>query len=63
LLDWSFVDPDLKRVPVSVQAIDGLFPEDFAEVLSVIDVHIAAQDSKRAAEKNGLAGSTNSAAT
>jgi hypothetical protein len=59
LLDWSLTDDDGRPVPirgVSAEelafALDQLSPEDFAEIRTAIETHVAAMDAERAAEQH-----------
>ena len=58
---WSFVDAELKPVPVSDSAIDNLDTETYAELVKAIDAHEAAMEAVK--EKNGTSGRAKSEAT
>ena len=62
VVDWSLRDKAGKPVPVTDVTIDAVDMETFTELLAVVDAHVAAQEVKRHAEKNGRAGSISSEA-
>ena len=62
VVEWSFRDRAGKPVPVTSDTIDAVDMETFQEMLAAVDAHLAAQETKRVAEKNGRAGSINSEA-
>jgi hypothetical protein len=53
---WSFIGLDGQPLPLTIDTIRAIDPETFAEVLSAIDAHDAAQDAARSAEKNDRGG-------
>lgn len=70
LLDWgTFSDAAGKPIvirdkpPAVVEsALNSLAPEDFAEIVSAIEAHEAAQDAEREREKNAQGGESGSSA-
>jgi hypothetical protein len=69
LLDWSFVGPDGKVIPIadrSVEAVaaalDTFDPESFVEIRAAIDAHEEAMYQEREAEKNERDGVKNGSA-
>lgn len=70
LLDWSLVDPAGKQIVIRDQspdvvaaALNSIDPDDFTEILTAIDVHVAEMDAERAAEKKDRDGENTSPAT
>lgn len=47
LVDWSFVDDQDKRVPVTSDALDNLTPESWREIDAAIKAHEEAQAAAR----------------
>lgn len=70
LLDWSLTDDDGQKVPVRdlswderEMVVNGLDPEDFAEIRRAVDAHVDAVQAERDAEKKPKGGETASSAT
>lgn len=62
LLDWSFMK-DGQKVPVTLSAVQGLFPDDFSELREAIDQHVEQMEAELETEKNERAGARPSSAT
>lgn len=60
VIDWSFVDALGNKVPYSEQALSGLEPESFKEILDAVDAHVEQQEKAREARKNAPAGENTS---
>ena len=65
LVDWSFVDPTGKRIPIDTEskklsAINSLEQKSVRELIDVVDAYATAQDAARSAEKNDQTGSPES---
>ena len=56
IVEWSFVDAQDRRVPVSADTIKQLDQASFKEVETAMELHIKAMEQERTAEKNGTAG-------
>jgi hypothetical protein len=54
LVNWSFADDSGKPVKYSIEALDSLDPDVYAEMVKAVDAHEDAQEAEREKEKNGI---------
>lgn len=56
IVAWSFVDPQGRAVPFSLQALQNLEPASYREIEAAIDAHVKRVEAARSAEKNASDG-------